>query len=99
MLLFFLCECGHFVRVSYYRDDKFITKVGERLRALREERGISQESLSLEAGFPPSQAGRVERGLINTSISHIAAFARVLGVHPKDILEVDFPLKKKKIGK
>jgi transcriptional regulator with XRE-family HTH domain len=80
--------------VSYYRDQKFISKVGERLRALREEKGMSQETLSLEAGFPPSQAGRVERGLINTSISHIAAFAKVLGVHPKDILDVEFTTKK-----
>lgn len=96
LLLFSFLVRIHFVLVSYYRDDNFIKKVGEKLRAIREEKGFSQENLSLEAGFPPSQAGRVERGTINTSISHIAAFARVLGVHPREILDVDFPIKHKR---
>ena len=76
--------------MKYYRDQEFINKVGTRLREIRESRNMAQETLSLEAGFQPSQVGRTERGEINTSISHISAYARILGVHPKDILDVDF---------
>lgn len=82
--------------MGYFRDDNFVKKVGEKLRAIREEKGYSQEALSLEAGFPPSQAGRIERGIINTSISHIAAFAKVLGVHPRELLDVDLTNKTRK---
>lgn len=76
--------------MGYYQDKEFITKVGILLRKLRESKGIGQEELSLEAGLQPSQVGRTERAIINTSISHIAAYARILGVHPKELLDVAF---------
>ena len=74
--------------MKYFQDKDFIKKVGKRLRDIRMKRGYTQEELSLEAGFIPSQVGRTERGEINTSISHIAAYAKVLEVNPKDILDV-----------
>jgi transcriptional regulator with XRE-family HTH domain len=82
--------------VKYYKDQDFINKVGQRLREIRLAKGYTQEDLSVEAGFPASQVGRTERGEINFSISHVAAYARVLGVHPKELLDVDFDLVKKK---
>jgi transcriptional regulator with XRE-family HTH domain len=73
-------------------------KVGEQLRKIREGKNYTQEELSLEAGFITSQVGRTERGEINTSISHIAAYAKVLGVHPREIFDVPFPVSKKTRG-
>ena len=39
---------------------------------------MSQERLALDTGFELSQIGRIERGEVNTSISHIAAIAKAL---------------------
>lgn len=75
---------------AYHRDEDFMSKVGEKLRQIREDKGLGQEELSLHAGFTPSQVGRIERAEINTSISHIAALAKVLGVHPSTIFQVEF---------
>ena len=69
----------------YYRDEKFIKKFGLRLRELRKAKGISQEKLAGESGFELSQIGRIERGEINTSISHVAAIAKALKVKPEEL--------------
>ena len=71
----------------YYRDDKFIKKFGLRLRELRKTKGISQEQLAGDTGFELSQIGRIERGEINTSISHVAAIAKALKVKPDELFQ------------
>ena len=71
----------------YYRDDKFIKKFGIRLRELRKTKGISQEKLAGDTGFELSQIGRIERGEINTSISHVAAIAKALKVKPEELFQ------------
>lgn len=69
----------------YYRDDKFIKKFGLRLKEVRKASGISQEQLAGETGFELSQIGRIERGEINTSISHVAAIAKALKIKPEEL--------------
>ncbi len=71
----------------YYRDEKFIKKFGLKLKEIRKEKGVSQEKLALETGFELSQIGRIERGEINTSISHVAAIAKVLKVNPEALFQ------------
>ncbi len=53
---------------------------------MRKEKGMSQEQLALETGFELSQIGRIERGEVNTSISHLAGIAKALGVKPEDLV-------------
>ena len=71
----------------YYRDDKFIKKFGLKLRELRKAKGVSQEQLAGDTGFELSQIGRIERGEVNTSISHIAAIAKALKITPKELFD------------
>jgi len=75
--------------VKYFRDDEFLKRFGLRLRELRKLKNLSQEELAWKAGFELSQVGRIERGEINTSISHLSKLAEVLEVLPKELL--DFP--------
>jgi ribosome-binding protein aMBF1 (putative translation factor) len=51
---------------------------GERLRAARESRGISQMTLGLSAGVHPTYVSNVERGQRNISLLNIVQLARVL---------------------
>jgi transcriptional regulator with XRE-family HTH domain len=71
----------------YYRDDAFLKKFGQKLRELRKAKGISQEELANEAGFPLSQIGRIERGELNTSISHLSAISKALKISPKSLVD------------
>lgn len=72
------------VRKAKYRDEEGIKAFGQRLREIRLEKGVSQESLAYSTDLHLSQIGRIERGEISTSISFVYLFAKTLGVEPKD---------------
>lgn len=57
-----------------------VKKFGKRVRALRLERGLTQEALGNKAGLDLTYVGRIERGEINTSIIAADMIARGLGV-------------------
>jgi transcriptional regulator with XRE-family HTH domain len=54
--------------------------MGQRLRALREARGLSQENFALEAGIARSYYGGIERGLRNVAALNLIRIAAALGV-------------------
>jgi transcriptional regulator with XRE-family HTH domain len=78
--------------VKYTRNEKFIVEFGKRLRAIRKEKGISQEQLSHLADLELSQINRIELGKINTSLSHVAAISAALEIHPKEFFDFQWPL-------
>lgn len=90
---------------SQYRDQEFIKKVCEKIIEIRKRKGIVQEDLVDRTGFGIKQIGNIERGVSNTSISNIAAIAKALEVHPRELLDFDFeqpkypPLRKERKGK
>jgi transcriptional regulator with XRE-family HTH domain len=79
---------------SQYRDQNFIEQVCRRIIAIRKEKGIVQEDLVERTGFDIRQIGNIERGISNTSISNLAAIAKALEVHPKELLDFDFEIPK-----
>ena len=58
---------------------------GERLRALRTERGISQEDLCKMIKTHRNFVGYVERGKENICLDNILSLARALKVSPSDL--------------
>ena len=60
---------------------------GERVRRLRQERGISQEALADLVGIHRTYVGSVERGERNVSLDNIGALADALGVSPARLVE------------
>ena len=73
--------------VKYLKDEDFIKKFGKRLKQVRESKGLSQEQLSLLTDVSQSQIARTELGQINTSISHVAIYARFLKVDAKELFD------------
>lgn len=63
-----------------------LTKVGERVRALREEKGWSQEELGFQSGLHRNYIGGIERGERNVALLNIEKLAKALGVHARDLL-------------
>lgn len=60
---------------------------GERIRTLRQDRGLSQERLADLAGVHRTYLSSLERGERNVSLDNIYALARALGVPPADLFE------------
>ncbi len=75
--------------MKYYRDDKFVKRFGKRLQEVRKAKKVTQEELAYRTGFELSQIGRIERGTINTSISHVSALARALKIKPSDLFDFE----------
>jgi transcriptional regulator with XRE-family HTH domain len=65
--------------------------VGARIRALRLERGLSQESLALEAGIARNQLIQMEHGRRGVLIERVYDIAEALGVTVGEIVVDDPP--------
>ena len=65
-----------------------IKGLGERIRRLRNEKGISQEELANEADIPLSQIGRIERGETNPTISSLYVISQALEIDLKTLVDI-----------
>ncbi len=59
---------------------------GDALRELRGKRGVSQETVALEAGLNRGYYSGVERGVRNVSLTNITKIAHALGVPASEVL-------------
>lgn len=63
------------------KDREVLKLVGSRIRVLRKEKGLSQESLGEKGGFHFSYIGQIERGEKNVSLLNLAKIAEALEVN------------------
>jgi transcriptional regulator with XRE-family HTH domain len=56
------------------------------LMTLREERGITQESLAFESGYHPKYISLLERGKYNPSLTTILEIANALDISGADLV-------------
>ena len=75
--------------VKYKRNDIAIKLFGKNLQEMRKSKGISQEELAYRTDLELSQIGRIERGVINTSISNVFIIAESLEVHPMQLFNFE----------
>ena len=61
--------------------------LGEILRQLRKERGLSQEELASESGYHRTYISLLERGQKNPSLRTIFELAKALEVAPSEIVK------------
>jgi transcriptional regulator with XRE-family HTH domain len=60
--------------------NNLLKKVGQNIRDIRREKGLSQESLAFEADLDRSYIGGVERGDRNIAIINLKKIADVLKI-------------------
>jgi len=75
--------------MNFKRNEQYIKTFGDHLRKVRKEKRLSQEELAHKAGLTLSQVGRIERGVINTSISTVYTLAEALEIKPKELFSFD----------
>jgi transcriptional regulator with XRE-family HTH domain len=60
---------------------------GQRVRSLRQERGLSQERLAELAGVHRTYVGSLERGERNVALINIVRLGRALKVNPAVLID------------
>lgn len=69
------------------RDPIAIKILAENVKRYRDLNNLTQEALANIVGIEYSQISRIERGVINTSVSVIFAIAQALNIKPYQLLE------------
>lgn len=64
-----------------------LIKFGQRVRALRKARELSQEQLAELTGFHRNYIGMIERGERNPALLNIEIFAKAFGVSLSELFE------------
>jgi len=88
MLIYTSDYVTNFKFVIGIRNEDLLNRFGERLRSIRNEKGVSQEKLANLSGITISQVSRIERGEVNTTISTLDVLAKSLDVTISELLDM-----------
>jgi transcriptional regulator with XRE-family HTH domain len=75
--------------VKQTRHNHILKALGKRLRVLRLKSNLSQEELAWKADLEISQISRIERGIVNTSISQLFSIAEALEIPLKELFDFE----------
>jgi transcriptional regulator with XRE-family HTH domain len=71
---------------------------GEFLRRARENAGLTQEDVARKLSYKTSQfVSNWERGVVMPPLTHVRKLARILGLRPKDIVDIIYDLKEREL--
>lgn len=65
---------------------EILKRFGEKLRKMRTEKGISQDTLSRLTDIDRSYVGRIDRGEVNITLDKLYSLARALECQPWELL-------------
>ena len=72
---------------STYAGNKTLVKIGEKIRTIRLDKGLSQEALALQSGIDRSYLGGIERGQHNVAVINLEKIAQALEIPLHCLLE------------
>jgi len=68
----------------------FLILFGSNLKIIRESKGLTQAQLAIDCCFDVSVISRIERGVVNTSLSNLNTIANALNISLKDFFSEGF---------
>ena len=80
-----ICSTSKFIlsplcRVQNVKDNKFLLKLGHRIKEIRIEKGLTQAEVGVGMDNYAEQIGRIERGQLNVTICTLKKIAESLEV-------------------
>jgi transcriptional regulator with XRE-family HTH domain len=69
-----------------YSGTKELIALGQAIKELRLDLGLSQEALAFEAGIDRSYIGGIERGEHNLAMINLIKIAQTLNIHASELL-------------
>jgi transcriptional regulator with XRE-family HTH domain len=73
---------------------ELIKKLGERIRYIRKEKGLSQEQLGEVSGLHPNFIGAIERGEKNVTVESLVRIAAGLDISMEQLFRYIDPMEK-----
>ena len=73
--------------MEYLKNSEFLVAFGKNLKKVRKSKGLTQAELANDIGIEISQISRIERGIINTSISTAFEISKALKVNITDLFK------------
>ena len=70
-------------------DKTYLISFGKNLKRVREEKNITQAQLAIDCDVDVSVISRIERGVVNTSLSNLKLIANALNIHLKELFDFD----------
>jgi len=68
-------------------DIDFLILFGTNLKKIRVRHNFTQAQLAIDCDVDVSVISRIERGVVNTSLSNISIIAKSLKIKPKELFE------------
>lgn len=65
-------------------------RIGERIKKLRQNKGMSQQTLADECDIESPNLSRIENGNTNPTIKSLWKISNALGVKLKDLVDVEY---------
>lgn len=75
------------MHVNYKHNEAYCKAFGLQLRKIRQSKGLSMRGLAKEADIEYSQLSKIERGVINTTISTVYTLAQALDTPVKEFFD------------
>lgn len=72
------------------RDKKRLKKFAVHLRKLRSKSGLTQRELATRCDIDFGKISKLENHKANLTLTTLIELAEGLGVHPKELLDIDF---------
>ena len=70
-------------------DSIYLILFGKNLKLIREAKNIIQAQLAIDCDFDVSVISRIERGVVNTSLSNLKLIAKALNIPLKELFEFE----------
>ncbi len=64
-----------------------LTQIGQRIREIRESKGISQQDLAAGCNFEKSNMSRIEAGHSNLTVGTLVKICQVLKINLSDVIK------------
>lgn len=74
---------------NFKMDKIYIEKFGKHLKKLREQKGLTQDDLAVDAKISRSMIGMIETAQNDITLSKIKSIATALGLEPHELLKFD----------